>query len=81
MEYIFLWLILVLNNWKVITNLLVKAVTQDLFFSGVTAFNALSADSESRLKPRSAEVSLYSLPWRKLANWLEVKIIVVHLSY
>ena len=34
---------------------MVEAVTQDLIFSGVTAFNFLSADFESRLIPRSAE--------------------------
>ena len=44
---------LVLNNWKVVTNLLVKAVTQDLLFSGLTAFNSLSTDFDSRLMPRS----------------------------
>ena len=48
-----IWPLLVLDNWKVITNFLVKAVTQDLLFSGVTAFNSLSADFESRLMPRS----------------------------
>ena len=59
MPYVLLWLILrkiwpllVLDNWKVITNFLVEAVTQDLLFSGVTAFNSLSADFESRLMSR-----------------------------
>ena len=45
---------LVLDNWKVVTNLLVKAVTQVLLFSGVTAFNSLSADFKSILVPWSA---------------------------
>ena len=47
------WPFLVLDIWKLGTNLLIKAVTQFLFFSGVTAFNSLSADFESRLMPRS----------------------------
>ena len=47
------WPFLVLDNWKVVTNFLVKAVTQVLLFSGVTAFNSLSADFKSMLMPRS----------------------------
>ena len=43
------WPNLVLDNWKVVTNFLVKAVTQVLLFSGVTAFNSLSADFRSML--------------------------------
>ena len=50
-----IWPILVLGDWTVVTNFLVKAVTQDLLFSGVTAFNSLSADFESRLMPRSVQ--------------------------
>ena len=42
------------DNWKVITNFLLKAVRQDLLFPGVTAFNYLSADFESMLMPRSS---------------------------
>ena len=53
-----IWPLLVLDNWKVITNFLVKAVMQDLLFSGVTAFNSLSADFESRLMPRSGVLPL-----------------------
>ena len=49
-----IWPLLVLDNWKIITDFLVKAVMQDLLFSDVTAFNSLSADFESRLMRRSA---------------------------
>ena len=47
------WPFLVLDNWKVVTNFLVKTVTQVLLFSDVTAFNSLSADFRSILVPRS----------------------------
>ena len=46
------WPLLVLDNWKVVTNFLLKAVTQVLLFSGVTAFNSLPADFKSMLMPR-----------------------------
>ena len=45
---------MVLENWKVVTNFLLKAVTQALLLSGVIAFTYLSADFESMLMPRSA---------------------------
>ena len=45
---------LALDNWKLVTNLLIKAVTHVLLFSGVTAFNSFSADFKSMLVPRSA---------------------------
>ena len=50
---------LVLDNWKVVTNFLVKVVTQVLLFSGVTAFESLSADFKSMLMPRSGAVPLW----------------------
>ena len=39
---------------KLLPTFLVKTVTQALLFSEVTAFSSLSADFESRFKPRSA---------------------------
>ena len=50
------WPNLVLYNWRVVTNFLVKAVTQVLLFSGVTAFNSLSSDFRSMLVPRSVSI-------------------------
>ena len=50
-------LFLVLDSWKVVTNILIKAVPQVLLFSGVTTFNSLSADFKSMLMPRSGCIS------------------------
>ena len=48
------------DNCQAVTKFFIKAATQALHFSGVTTFNSLSADFESRLKPRSAAVQISS---------------------
>ena len=41
----------------VVTNFFIKALTHAFLFSGVTAFNSLSADFESKLMPRSGNTT------------------------
>ena len=57
------WPFLVLDNWKLVTNFLVKVVTQVLLFSGITAFNSFSADFELMLMPRSVPTSQVLMYW------------------
>ena len=55
---------------------LLKAVTQVLFFSGVTTFSSLSADLESKLKPRSVyrELNTFVYETEEQANLLAIAI-------
>ena len=71
-----MWALLVLDNWKAVTNFLVKEAMQALPLSGVTAFYSFSTDFKSRLMPRSVHNVIHS----RLVSWHSISFLMLRWS-